>query len=247
MQVTETTEQFAIPTNSQSGVEFTNTQTSEVCYTFSPSGTWKAGKDIPECSAEGFKDVAPEYQKDLKYPNNTAFSLVAVNKKTGAVTEVGKETTILVKPGETLVFLVNDFPPHYADNTGNLTVKVSSQRTTPPSRVPDWGQGQVVQTRLRPPELRADDHFGISVAIDGNQAIVGAYKTDDPDNSGAAYIYQLQNGDWKQMQKLRPPELRGDDHFGISVAIDGNQVMVGAYKTDDPDNGGAVYFFETTT
>lgn len=121
-----TTGEFKVPSNSETGVEFTNTQTTEVSYKFTPSGTWKPGRDIPEYTAEGFKGMGAELEKSLKYPNNKAFSLVAVNKKTGAVTEVGTQTTIVVKPGETLVFMVNDFPPHYEDNTGTLTVKWSA-------------------------------------------------------------------------------------------------------------------------
>lgn len=136
----QTTGQFEVPSNSPTGVEITNTQTKEVSYTFTPSGTWIPGKreeGFSEVTAAGVKGMSPELQKpwndslkelqkSLKYPNNTAFSLVAVNKKTGEVTEVDKETTIVVKPGETLVFVVNDFPPDYGDNKGTLTVKWSA-------------------------------------------------------------------------------------------------------------------------
>jgi len=105
--------------------KITNDSTKEVTYTFVPSGKWQAGSGFPECGPEGFDKISDEYQPHLKYPNNTPFCLLAVNKKTGVVTEVKKETTIVVKPGETLQFLVNDFPIHYKDNTGELTVKWS--------------------------------------------------------------------------------------------------------------------------
>lgn len=132
-----TTGQFQVSTNSATGFEFTNRQTKDISYKFTPSGTWKPKSDFPDCTAAGVKGFAPElqapylealkpYQQYLKYQNNTYFALVAVNKTTGVVTEVGQETTIVLKPGETLTFVVNDLTVDYTDNTGTLTVKWSA-------------------------------------------------------------------------------------------------------------------------
>ena len=132
-----TTGEFQIPTTSITGVEFTNKLTKDSSYKFTPSGTWKPKSDFPDCTAAGVKGFAPElqapylealkpYQQYLKYQNNTYFALVAVNKTTGVVTEVGQETTIVLKPGETLTFVVNDLTVDYTDNTGTLTVKWSA-------------------------------------------------------------------------------------------------------------------------
>jgi len=134
---TPTTGQLQIPTTSINGVEFTNKLTKDTSYKFTPSGTWKPKSDIPDCTAAGLKGFAPEiqtplseglkeFQENLKSPNNTTFALLAVNKTTGKVVEVGQETTIVLKPGETLTFLVNDFTPNYGDNIGTLTVKWSA-------------------------------------------------------------------------------------------------------------------------
>jgi hypothetical protein len=134
---TPTTGEFQVSTNSATGFGFTNSQTKEISYKFTPSGTWKPKTDIPDCTAAGLKGFGPEiqtplsealkpYQENLKYLNNTTFALLAVNKTTGKVIEVGQETTIVLKPGETLTFLVNDFTPNYGDNTGTLTVKWSA-------------------------------------------------------------------------------------------------------------------------
>jgi matrix metalloproteinase-14 (membrane-inserted) len=132
-----TTGEFQIPTNSITGVEFTNKLSKDSSYKFTPSGTWKPQSDVPECNAAGLKGFSPEiqtplsaglapYQQHLKYPNNTFFALLAVDKTTGAVTEVGKETTIVLKSGQTLTFVVNDFPTAYENNTGTLAVKWSA-------------------------------------------------------------------------------------------------------------------------
>jgi hypothetical protein len=132
-----TTGEFQILTTSINGVEFTNKQTKDSSYKFTPSGTWKPKSDFPDCTAAGLKGFSPElqapylealkpYQQYLKYQDKTYFALVAVNKTTGVVTEVGQETTIVLKPGETLTFVVNDLTVNYADNTGTLTVKWSA-------------------------------------------------------------------------------------------------------------------------
>ncbi|WP_017715114.1 LamG domain-containing protein [Kamptonema formosum] len=134
--------QFEVPATSEAGVEFSNTQSAEVSYTFTPTGTWTPNANNPSlsgCTAAGVTSYPPEIQKGIldvvpgglgqymKYPKNTPFALLAVNKATGAaVAEVGKQTTIPVKPGETLVFVVNDVPAAgYSDNTGSITVKWS--------------------------------------------------------------------------------------------------------------------------
>jgi NAD(P)H-nitrite reductase large subunit len=77
-----------------------------------------------ECTSAGIKDF--KYQDVMKYPNNTSFALLAVNKQTGAVVaEVGQETTLVVKAGETLIFILNDVPGCYCDNTSAITVNWS--------------------------------------------------------------------------------------------------------------------------
>jgi hypothetical protein len=131
------TGEFQIPTTSINGVEFTNKLTTDIYYKFTPSGTWKPKADIPECTAAGLKGFPPELQTPysealkpsqqyLKYQNNTYFALLAVKKTTGVVIEVAQEIGLILKPGETVTFLVNDFTPNYGDNTGTLNVKWSA-------------------------------------------------------------------------------------------------------------------------
>lgn len=101
---------------------------------------------------------------------------------------------------------------------------------------------------LLPTDLAANDYFGQSVAISGNWAIVGAHDADAsglPD-TGAAYVFQLTDDKWVQKHKLQPADVGRDDRFGWSVAISGNQTIVGAYCCDAagfPD-AGAAYIFE---
>ena len=92
------------------------------------------------------------------------------------------------------------------------------------------------------------DLFGYSVAIDGDYAVVGAPLNGGfwSNNAGAAYVYQLIAGTWTYVKKLVPPNA-GElgDQFGISVDIEGNQIIVGAHQTDyhNKGNAGAAYIY----
>ncbi len=95
-----------------------------------------------------------------------------------------------------------------------------------------------------------NDRFGVSVAVDGNTAVVGAFQPTytDPDTSldvsrpGAAYVYiKDSNGAWSQQAKLTASDGADGDEFGSSVAVDGDTVVVGA-RGDDLDKG-AIYVF----
>lgn len=99
-----------------------------------------------------------------------------------------------------------------------------------------------------------EDRFGWSVDIDGNTAIVGAYADDYGDanpNMGSAYVYQLIEGEWTEVQKLFNSDQDDYDRFGWSVAVDGDFIIVGAYAEDhDAGDGaymsraGSAYIFE---
>ena len=93
----------------------------------------------------------------------------------------------------------------------------------------------------------AGDHFGISVAIDGNTAVVGADRANN--RKGSVYIFTRDsNGDWTQQAKLDGEN--DGDQFGWSVAVEGDTVVVGAHAHDFEDasnttwtNSGATYVF----
>ena len=81
--------------------------------------------------------------------------------------------------------------------------------------------------------------FGISVAIDGDLAIVGAL-ADDPGLQhrafGAAYIYARHAGGhnrWGQVAKLTAADPVANAELGQSVSIDGDTAVVGAWTPHD--------------
>lgn len=104
----------------------------------------------------------------------------------------------------------------------------------------NWGQVQ----ELTASDANLLDEFGISVGIDGDTLVVGAWALNLA-TGGAAYIFERnQNGveGWGQVQKLTASDAAAHDQFGSSVGIEGDTVVVGAGGKNS--NTGAAYTFE---
>ena len=89
------------------------------------------------------------------------------------------------------------------------------------------------------------DYFGYSVSIDGNTMVIGAYRDDDNgSSSGSAYVFSNDSGTWTQTAKLTASDGASFDYFGYSVSIDGNTMVIGAYRDDDNgSSSGSAYVF----
>jgi hypothetical protein len=103
------------------------------------------------------------------------------------------------------------------------------------------------QAKLLASDGEADDLFGVSVAVSGNAALLGAPKWID-EGEGVAYIFDRDgDGRWQEQAKLLPGDrVEGDedDFFGWEVALSGDTALVGAEW--DGDNGvhsGSAYLF----
>ncbi len=106
----------------------------------------------------------------------------------------------------------------------------------------------VQKHRLQPAELKTD-WFGNSVAINGEWAFVGAPYADTLPgivDTGAVYVFHLENGVWVQKPKLQPPDLNANDWFGNAVTINGNRAVVGTKGLEGItwDNSGGAYIFQ---
>jgi hypothetical protein len=92
-----------------------------------------------------------------------------------------------------------------------------------------------------------DDRFGASVAISGNLAVVGAWRDDDQgSNAGAAYVFDVSSG--QELFKLVASDGIPGASFGLSVAISGDRILIGA--ENQGVNGipvGSAYLFDATT
>jgi WD40 repeat protein len=103
--------------------------------------------------------------------------------------------------------------------------------------------------KLTADDAEAGDEFGISVAISGNTAIVGAsMENAGGADAGAAYLFDVSTGD--QLFKLTASDAAAGDRFGVSVGISGSTAIVGSYWDDDAPGGtnsGSAYLFDVTT
>lgn len=103
-----------------------------------------------------------------------------------------------------------------------------------------WTQRQ----KLLPADGVTDMQFGISLALDGDTALIGANRDDDNGNrSGSAYVYTRSGNTWTQQAKLIASDGGEEERFGIDVALEGDTAMIGSETPDNGDNSGSVYVF----
>jgi len=88
------------------------------------------------------------------------------------------------------------------------------------------------------------DHFGYSVAMDGDTAVVGTPYGGAAD-AGYAYIFVRSGSVWTQQARLTASDASYVDYFGYSVAIRGDTAVVGAIYDDTPsgEDAGSAYVF----
>lgn len=111
----------------------------------------------------------------------------------------------------------------------NLVLKDESKTLT-------WLQ----RRKMTASDAHAGDSFGIGLAIRGNVAVIGAHAADDAAaNSGTAYVFHRNRGEWVQTGKLRASDGGSDAFLGVSVAMFDSSALVGAYGATP----NAVYVF----
>jgi hypothetical protein len=104
------------------------------------------------------------------------------------------------------------------------------------------------QAYLKASNVQTYDYFGYTVAVDGDTLVVGAILEDsnandgETDNSaaqaGAVYVFTRVDSSWSQQALLKASNAESTDFFGISVALDGDTVVVGAFNEDSSADGG---------
>ena len=128
-----------------------------------------------------------------------------------------------------------------------------------------WSQ----QAYLKASNADAGDSFGYSVAASGDTVVVGAYAEDSgatavngdedddgTDGAGAAYVFTRSGTIWSQEAYLKASNAGPSDFLGVSVAISGDTIVVGAQNesggatgvdgdggNDDQPGSGAAYVF----
>ncbi|QQS46325.1 MAG: DUF11 domain-containing protein [Acidobacteriota bacterium] len=108
----------------------------------------------------------------------------------------------------------------------------------------NWGEVRKIEAS----DKEGGDQFGHSVSMSGDTAIVGTrFEADPGGNSGAAYIFERNQGganNWGEVRKIEASDKESGDQFGHSVSISGDTVIVGAlFEADPGGNSGAAYIF----
>ena len=92
----------------------------------------------------------------------------------------------------------------------------------------------------------ATDFFGQSVSISGNRIVVGAPGYDDEASgnldTGAAYVFRIDNMTWTEVAKLTALDAAKYDSFGVSVSVSGDTIVVGSPAKGNLDSGAAYVF-----
>ena len=107
-----------------------------------------------------------------------------------------------------------------------------------------WRQTQI----LRGSDSNSQDEFGYASAMDDATAIVGADSHDHAGipASGSVYLFELEQGDWRETQELLGDGPQVGEFFGFAVDIRGDVLVASAIGHDTPTipNAGAAYVFE---
>ena len=89
--------------------------------------------------------------------------------------------------------------------------------------------------------------FGVSVALHGTMAMVGAdqMKVGDNEDQGAVYVFEESGGVWTMTQQILANDGTAGDTFGNAVVFEGNTALIGAYAKTVGDNfsQGTAYVF----
>jgi hypothetical protein len=95
-------------------------------------------------------------------------------------------------------------------------------------------------------EMHAQDvstGFGLSVSLDGNTALVGAWGIGaNRQIAGAAYVFVRSGAAWSQQAYLTPSDSNASDQFGHKVVLEGNTALIAA-----PSEGHAYVFTRSGT
>ncbi|HEY0100054.1 MAG TPA: lamin tail domain-containing protein [Pyrinomonadaceae bacterium] len=105
-----------------------------------------------------------------------------------------------------------------------------------------WRERQQLQAS----DAALNDDFGASVALSGDTAIIGAPTDKNSAGfAGSAYVFTRSADVWDEQQRLQASDASSGDHFGQSVSISDESVLIGAYFDDNSGgvDAGSAYIF----
>lgn len=97
--------------------------------------------------------------------------------------------------------------------------------------------------RFAAPVGHDNTSFGGAVALSGDYALIGATDVSEKgDDAGAAYLFNIRNGDLEQV--LFDPTPDDQEVFGIAVDLGPDGAVVGSFRDSTKDyDAGAVHYF----
>jgi len=107
----------------------------------------------------------------------------------------------------------------------------------------DW----LEQAKLLASDGASNDWFGRKVLISGDYAIITApYDGDNGWRSGSAYVFKRDGTNWTEESKLLASDGANEDHFGWSLSMSGDYVIIGAAGDNNigGDDSGSAYIFK---
>jgi ribosomal protein S9 len=132
-----------------------------------------------------------------------------------------------------------------AGPSGGIILRVDESSARYPITIDPIAQ----QAYLKASQVNISDNFGYSVAVSGDTVVVGAYLEDSSTTginstpnegasaAGAAYVFVRSGTTWSQQAYLKASEVTASDNFGISVAVSGDTLVVGATGEDSSTTG----------
>ena len=213
----------------------TNVSSAGIVYVFGNPEEWT---DIPDSgAATTTSHIVTGLTNDVEH----SFRVRGVNAAGAGFASAGA--------GGTPTFAIPDPPDGLTADAGDAVVDLSwvdpEDSTIDKYQLLQITQGDKLTAASTGDPVVRGDGFGISVAMDGNTAVVGAYQDDDAtnDNSGSAHVFTRSSSaaPWSWSAKLTASDAATDDEFGIAVAVDGDTIVVGAHQNDS--SKGAAYVF----
>jgi len=143
----------------------------------------------------------------------------------------------------------NQFGDSVAIDGNNLVISASNDSTN------GFGAGRAYQfdattgnllNTFNDPTPSGSGGFGNSIAINSNNVLIGD-QNDDTGGTSGGQVHQFDATTGALLRTFNDPTPTAGGRFGVSVAVDGNNVLIGNENFDTLGTTGQVYQFDATT
>jgi hypothetical protein len=108
------------------------------------------------------------------------------------------------------------------------------------------GTNWVEEQKLLGSTIQDNWHFGHSVALHGDIAVVGTMRDEHQGfETGSAYVYQRSGGTWIEQDWLIASDAASGDRYGRSSDVEGDYIAIGSHLHDGIGaDSGSAYIYE---